>query len=189
MLEPKYKLKTAAASDPVTTTEVKNNLRITGSSLDTIVAQCLSFAIEEAQAYLGRQIISATWLGYLDCFPSDNIIQITKGPVSAITSIKYYATGDSEMTTIEATDYQLDNVDLTSRILLNESFTADADKINAVEIEFVTGWANAAAVPKVIKEAIILLASEKYLHPDNLMSGKGLTRAQDLMRNYKAQKY
>ena len=189
MVEPRYKLKTAAATEPVVISEVKSNLRITSAALDTLITQCLNEAILEAQEYCGRQFISATYYGYLDGFPSDGIITINKSPVSAITAIKYYKVGESEMTTIESSNYQLDNIDLDCRIVMNETLYADPDKINNVEIEFVTGYANAAAVPVIIKDAIILLASERYLHPDNLMQGKGASRAQSLLRNYKPQRY
>jgi hypothetical protein len=65
--------------------------------------------------------------------------------------------------------------------------------MNVIEIEFTTGYPNAPSVPKDLCEAIILRASEAYLHPENeQLNSKGsllINAAEVKERNYKIQRF
>lgn len=187
MEEPRYKVSVAATLEPVTLDELRNNLRIASSSaLDGILQQCLNGAVAEAEAYTGRVLLPTTMLAYLDAYPDDDEILITKGPVASLTSIQYYAAGASELTTVDSGDYQLDNVEIDARIRFSESFSPDEDKMNAIVITYVAGWASVDALPRKIKDAIILMATERYLNPTTA----GVSRAaQSLLNGYKNQRF
>ena len=189
----RYKLKTAPTLYPVTLTELKANLHILNTDQDTLLQDLIYASIAEAEAYIGRQLLRATWYAYLDGYPDGDEISLTKGPVDAITAVKYLPDGTDTWATVTAADYQLDNVELTARIRFMNSFSPDPDKMNTVEVEFTNGWSAAASVPKDIKQAVILLASEGYLHPENMSlnfgTGTRITATQKLLRNYKVQRY
>jgi len=192
-MEPRYKLKTAAAFSPVTIAELKSNLRILHTDQDTYLQALLDAAVVDAQEITGRQFARATYTAYLDSYPSVGELELTLGPVAAISSVKYYAQDAIALTTVSASDYQLDNVELTARLRFLNSFSTDSNKMNAVEIEFTTGWATAAEIEKSIKDAIILIASERFLTPDNAAdnygSGVKLKAADRLLQRYKVQRY
>lgn len=189
-MEPRYKLKTAPAFTPVLLADVRNNLHILHTDLDTLLQACLDAAIDDAQTMIGRQFARATYTAYLDAYPSNGELEISLGPVNTITSVKYYAPGASELTEHASTKYQLDNIELTARLRFLESFSADSDKMNVIEIEFTTGWEAAANIPATIKDAIILMASDRYLHPENApgMSAR-VTGADRLLQKYKVQRF
>jgi len=193
MERPRYQLKTAPAFDPVSTDEIKHNLRITTTDFDTLIGELIDYVIESVQANIGRQIARATYYAYLDGYPDGDEMEITLGPVATITSIKYYAPGSSELTEFSSSKYQLDNTELTARIRFLESFQTDTEKMNAVVIEFTNGYADANSVPKNIKDALVLLVSERYLNPDNRMLNFGVSirqsAAERLLRNYRVQRY
>lgn len=194
-MEIKYKLKTAPTIYPVTLTQLKNNLHIlsTDTSQDTYLQELLYSAIDWVQARIGRQLCRATYTAYLDDFPSGGMLEIHFGPVAAITIVKYYASGAEALTTLSASKYLIDNIDLTARIKFPDVPSVNTDKINAVEIEFTNGWLTAAEVPRKITDAIILYATERYLNPENRQQNFGasqrITAADNLLREFKPKRY
>jgi uncharacterized phiE125 gp8 family phage protein len=192
-MEPKCKLKTAPVIFPAALADLKRNLHIDITDVetdrDTLLQDLLDAAITASQNNTGRQYCRATYTGYLDDYPEDDEVLIKLGPVAAISSVKYYAPGASELTTLNSSKYQLDNIDLTARLKFLESFSVDQDRLNAIEVEFTNGWATAAEVPKDLKQAIILRATEGYLNPENAAAPKYLTAAENKERDYKVQRY
>jgi len=94
MEEPRYKLKTAPIFAPVELAQFKRNLRIgtqdeDDDSQDLYLQEILDNIIDEVQTDIGRQLARATYTMYLDDFP-DTDLQITLGPVAAISTVKYY---------------------------------------------------------------------------------------------------
>jgi hypothetical protein len=121
------------------------------------------------------------------------LLEIDLGPVATIVTVRYYAVGASVLTTVDPAQYQLDETDLTARLLFKSRFSPDASRLNAVEIEFTCGWENKAAIPKDILRALILLVSEGFLNPGNMSLNFGTslktTAALKLLRNYKIQRF
>lgn len=196
-MEPRYKLKTAPILFPAALADVKRNLRIpttdTDTDRDALLQDLIYDAITASQNATGRQYCRATYTMYLDEYPQGDELEITLGPVAAISSVKYYAPRASQLTTVDSAKYQLDNSELTARLKFLESFTPDPDRLNSIEIEFTNGWTTAAEVPTDLKQAIILRACDSYLHPedDNLNFASGLkTKAHQVKEiNYKVQRY
>ena len=186
MTEPRYKITTPAIDLPVSLQELKSNVRVSNPALDGVLLQHLQGATAEAESYTGRLFMRATVAAYLDSYPEDGELEITKGPVNAITSVKYYADGESTMTTVDSGKYQLDNIEVDARLRFSEVFTADANRMNAVEIIYTAGWATAEEVPRQIREAIILSASARYLNP---LAGTMPVQARYLLDAYKNKRF
>lgn len=196
MEEPRYKLKTAPIFAPVELAQFKRNLRIgtqdeDDDSQDLYLQEILDNVIDEVQTDIGRQLARATYTMYLDDFPAEDLA-ITLGPVAAISSVKYYNTSNV-LTTMAAADYLLDNVLLTARMRFLNTYSVYSERLNGVEIEFTNGWATAAEIPKDIKDAIVLLATDRYLNPENQMLNFGMsvrqTAAERKLRKYRVQRY
>jgi uncharacterized phiE125 gp8 family phage protein len=191
----KYKVKTAPTLHPVTLAQLKANLHIidTDVARDAYLQELLYAAEDWAQARIGRQICRATYTAYLSDWPADGDLVIHFGPVESITSVKYYASGASTTTTLSSSLYQLDNVERSAVLRFIEMPSLNTDRLNPVEIEFLNGWTTADDVPRKIKDAIILYASERYLNPENRQLNFGtairVTQAENLLTEFRPQRY
>jgi|WetSurSiteA1Bulk_404760.scaffolds.fasta_scaffold11376_3 uncharacterized phiE125 gp8 family phage protein len=191
----KYKLKTAPSIIPISLNELKRNLHIieTNTDQDTYLGEIISGVVDVVQTDIGRQLCLATYTAFFDSYPAGDELELELGPVSGISSVKYYADDATDLTTVSASDYQLDNTELTARLRFLNSFSTDADRLNAVEIEFTAGWGSADDVPRGIKDALLLLCSDRYLNPENPMLNFGAsirqTAAERLLRNYRVQRF
>jgi uncharacterized phiE125 gp8 family phage protein len=210
----KFKLKTAPTFFPVQLSDLKRNLRIgvldMDTDRDTLLQNLIYAAIDRAQTFTGRQFARATYNLFLDSFTyspgigtsqysayrnlygdNNDDIEITLGPVIQINSINYYPEGASVMTTIDPSAYQLDNVELTGRLRFLQTFIADKERLNVINIDFDNGWSSADAIPQCIKDAIILFATDRYLNPGNSNAGKSvnISAAERLLLNYKVARY
>ena len=140
--------KTAPATEPVTTTDAKAHENVTSSDDDATIALMIAAARAKCENFLGRQLISATYTFYLDAFPAE--ILLPKPPSTAVTHVKYTDTNGDEQTLDVDDDYQIDLSSEPARIRPadGQSWPSTKTVYNAVEVEYVTGYANAAAVPK-----------------------------------------
>lgn len=156
-----YKLKTAAASHPVTLTEAKLHLKVDGSTDNDLIDDLIASAVAWVQEYTNRQLMSATWELYLDNFSS--CIDLDWCPVTAVSSVKYYD-GDNTLQTLGTSNYDTDIISEPARITRAYGIVYPTiyTRTNAVVIEFVAGYANAASVPDPIKSAILLMIGHNY---------------------------
>ena len=95
--------------------------------------------------------------------------------MQSITSVKYYD-ANGTLTTLSGSLYQTDIVSEPARISVSPGGislwpSTQIDKINAVEIEFVAGYGNAAAVPPGIKHAVKLAVGSLYGYREDEISG------------------
>jgi uncharacterized phiE125 gp8 family phage protein len=152
------RLITAPASYPVTLAEAKAQCRVEGSDEDTLLGGLISAATDHVEQYTGRAIVSQTWELVLDDF--SNAMLIPKGPVTAVSSVKYIDTADVEQTVTD-TNYTLDDASDPQWLVKASDYTwpTVAGGVNNVIIRFVCGY---ATVPPSIKHAILLLIAQWY---------------------------
>ena len=140
---------------------------------DDLLIRILQSAIDDAEDFTGRQLLTATFKGYLDEFPPDkDYIELPFGNLQSVTSIKYKDSDGTETTLTENTDYLVEtNVDATlggdqvGRIVLPYGVSWPSVELypsNPITIEFICGWKAAANVPSKIKQAILLMAADRY---------------------------
>jgi uncharacterized phiE125 gp8 family phage protein len=169
-----FKLITAPTVEPVSVSELKSQLRITSTAQDTMLGVLIEAARQHVEDYLRYSIITATWELYLDCFPvSGQSIWIQKSPVTAITFLKYYATDGTLTTLTENTDFIADYNSIPCRLYeaYGKSWPTARVIPNAVVVKFVSGYATAAAVPDLIRQAILMEAATMYEIPSNEVTG------------------
>jgi uncharacterized phiE125 gp8 family phage protein len=196
MEEPRYKLKTAPIFSVVELAKFRRNLHMgtqdePDTSQDMYLQEILDTVIDEVQEDIGRQLARATYTMYLDAFPAEDL-RITRGPVAAISSVKYYDSANV-LQTVAAADYQLDNILLDGRLKFINTYGVYSNRLNGLEIEFTCGWATAAEIPQGIVDAIILRATERYINPENAMLNFGMslrqTAAENKLRKYRVQRF
>ncbi|HNY52939.1 MAG TPA: phage head-tail connector protein [Bacteroidales bacterium] len=183
----RYKLKEKISNDLISLDELKDNLRITHNNADTQLNNILKSAIEEVENECGRVISLSSYLLYMDNWPISNEIEIEKGPVSGITCVRYWSGGSFK--TMPADNYQLDNTELTARVRFFDFPAVDSGRMNNIEIEFTTGWGAQADIPGNIRDAVLLLGSERYLTPANRNIKGEMTTAGNILRKLRVQRY
>ena len=178
-------VKTPAASQPVTLSDVKTFLRVDGSADDALLTGFIEAATDAAQKYCNRYFINTVLELRMDGFPSQpapasmSIGDYREGhvgslrgygdefdlpyrPIVSVTSIKTYNEDNTE-TTVSALAYRLDGKG--GRVYLNDGYTwpSSLRAREAVLVEYTAGYgSNAAAVPAAIKTAIMMYVGQLY---------------------------
>lgn len=186
MLQLKAKIKTVPASLPVSIDDLRGQLRLgNDTTYDTELTRYIKSSVNWAQKSTGRHFMPTTLVGYLDQLTGEPF-QITNGPVTAISSIKYYVEGTANQQTLDAEYYSLENIGLTATVHFSDEFEAPdwQARWDSVEVEFVSGWSSAEAVPEEIKDAIIMKAARLYTHPDDGVNERN-TISESLLDAYK----
>lgn len=134
-------LVTPPAATIVTLAEVKRYARILDNSFDDLLTDYIAAAQSQIETAMGRCLAPQTWKLTIDEF-SDPIV-LRKGPVTAVTSVKYFDTAGFQQTANPAL-YTLDLISDPQWIVLNANATwpDTLDAINAVEITFTAGYAD-----------------------------------------------
>jgi uncharacterized phiE125 gp8 family phage protein len=165
-------LVTAAVEEPVTLAEAKTQCRIDDTVDDTAVLAWTIAAREYVEQVCSRALISSTWDYFLSDWPCDSEICLPLGNVSAIASVKYYDTDDTEHTMLTSDYYAI--LGDRGRVALKYNRTwpsATVRPARGVVVRYTAGWANAAAVPGSVKSAIKLLVAHWYANREAVVLG------------------
>jgi uncharacterized phiE125 gp8 family phage protein len=162
----RLKLATAPTSEPVTLTQVKAQLRITGTSEDTRLTELIAIARELVEAYTHRALITQTWEQYQDDWPNGSGFKLAKGVAqSPITSITYIDEDDASDTIDLATVDLAIWEDPYPRITLKDGQdwpTVTLRPHDGVIVKWVAGYGLAAAVPGPLKHAVTMAVVALY---------------------------
>jgi len=136
----------------------------TGSD-DDLLNALITTARQHVENVTNRALITQTWELWLDRFPV-NEIEIPLPPIltGGISSIKYYDTSNTEAT-VTASDYFLDFKSEPGRVVLAYGCSWPSTtlrSVNGVCVTFTCGYGAATAVPKAIKQAMLLLIGHLY---------------------------
>ena len=153
---------------PLTLAEVKKHLRVTTTDQDDLITIYLKAAtdfIDGEWGFLGRAIVTQTWLLTIDEFPSGEI-RIPLPPLQSVNSVKYDDGAGVEQT-VASTDYYVDTASEPGWVVpvSGVSWPTPLDAVNAVRVEFVAGYSPdsssppdlTANIPFNIKAGLLLL--------------------------------
>jgi uncharacterized phiE125 gp8 family phage protein len=169
---PKIGLKRTAdsASEPITLPEAKDHLEIEHGDKDTLIASLITAARNMAESYTNRSLFTQTWVMTMSYFPC-GVIELKRGITASITSLKYYDGAGSQQTWNSA-NYRLDNSDDIAIIQADNGWPTDVyDRSDAVEITYVTGWANVANIPEAIKSALKMTVAHLFENRQDVVVG------------------
>lgn len=147
-----YSNATLPATLVVSLDEVKAWLKIEGTDEDTLLTSLIASATAECEAYAGLSFITRSRIVKLSSFSGRDII-LPYGPVTALTSIAYVDEDDAAGT-VASGDYSLDIASALARVRVTETWPYTNRTLSNVVVTYVAGYANAAAVPEIIKTAI-----------------------------------
>lgn len=155
--------RTVAPTDyAVTLDDAKFECRIFTSDFDEQIRRLMWAATERVEGDTNLCFMTQTWQVAYDCFPCDGI-EIPNWPVQSLTFIKYYTS--EVLTTLSSSDYQTDLRSAPCRIIpvSGESWpTVDTDTLNAVQLEWIAGYATKALVPRLAQDAILYVVGNMF---------------------------
>ena len=154
-------LVTAPTSYPISLSEAKDHLRMSGDTDVFYITDLIPAATEYVEDLCSNKFVEQTWRLYLDEFPNETSITLPFGKVVSVTSVKY-TNSDGDDTTWDSGDYTVDTVSSPGKIDLayNETWPdVTLQPVNGIVIEFVTGYSK---VPYKIKQAIKIYLSHLY---------------------------
>lgn len=153
--------------EPVVTVEdVRNQAKISDTNSDSVLEGYVYTAIDEAEQYLGRGLLTQTWVLVLDYFA--NIIPLPMAaPLQSVTSVQYYDTSGTQQT-LATSYYDTDLISRPGRVVLKPNQTwpdTQSDRRNGtVTITYVVGWLTPVDVPAKIRQGILQYVT--YLDQD-----------------------
>jgi len=151
----KLKLITAPTAMPVTLDDAKAFMRVLGNEEDTVITRAIQAATEKAEQITNRQLVQATYEGYLDGFASD--VVLPKPPLMSVNGVSYVSTAG----TVKAfTDYEVDDV-AEPAVIHFGSTPSDVRTtgVNNVIVNFTCGY---ESVPDAVASWVLSYATTLY---------------------------
>lgn len=173
MSRPSYTRTAAPATTAVTLDEAKDHLRVDHNDEDSLILALIDAATGYAQEYQWSQLITSTWEMRLDRFPSQ--IELHPNPVVSVSSVQYVNTSGTTVALTVTTDYIVDVLRRPALVYpaFNVSWPSTRGFHNDVIVTFVAGYGSASAVPRNIKQAMLLLIGHWYRHRESTGCAEG----------------
>jgi uncharacterized phiE125 gp8 family phage protein len=151
----------APTEEPISRVEAKANARIAHNDEDVLFDALIVAAREYVETHLGRALVSRTIRMTLDRFPA-GCIYLPRPPLVSVTSVAYTTATGTTTTLVNNTDYRYDAASEPGRIEPITTWPTADDRLAAVQIVYVAGYGAATAVPKKVKQAMLMLVTHWY---------------------------
>lgn len=164
-----FTIVTQPEDEPLSLAEVKEFLRIDGDDQDATIDAMFTAAREYCEEVLSRQLMPATLRLSLDAFPES--IVLPRPPLISLTASESYPTlgisyvdSQGATQTLATSVYQVDSYSEPAKVVLayNQSWPDTRTQVNAVNVTYRAGYADADSVPNRIKQAILMLTAHWY---------------------------
>tara|TARA_R110000850_G_scaffold60236_6_gene138477 strand:- start:75 stop:752 length:678 start_codon:yes stop_codon:yes gene_type:complete len=189
MLRDNPKIITPSALEPVTLAEAKSFLRVDTTADDAYITDLITASREAIENALRRTLLTTTVKLTKPYFPSGNFqlenvdsaigssfssiyeaegqfydigaseIYLPFGTVQSVSSVKY--TDDAQVETIFGSSNYFLNKEEKLTLSDGHGWIGNGN-IAFIEIEYVTGWETVSELPKVIKNAVLVLLASMY---------------------------
>ena len=157
-----------AASEVLSLTEVKDQLRITTTADDDSLRLFIAAVRHKVEHILSKTLITSTWEYKIDAFPAQ--ICLPMAPVQSITTVAYVDTDGANQT---FTDFQFDASGRLSPAY-GFSWPSTRDQYDAVTVTYIAGQTHAGNVPADIKHAMLLLVGASDIAREDTVIGAGV---------------
>lgn len=176
-------LKTPATTAPLTLAEAKVHLQEVENDQDALITAMIDAATQECEGILHRAIMPSTWLWKAPAFPSAEIV--IPQPARAVNSVKYFDETLTQQTLATPAAWIASTADdYQARVLpsYGASWPSTGQHPDAVQVEFTAGWVDAASVPRVIKNWILLRVGAYFLHRESWTYSQIIARNEHIDR-------
>ena len=167
---------TEPTAEALTTTEAKAHLRVLHPDEDTLIAGYSKTWREWLEERTNRTYVKSTWDYFQDRWPDgSDPIELPRGPLISVTSVKYTTTSATTTRTLSATSYTVDTASEPARIGLKSGQAWPVSMLrsqNGVEVRYNAGFATSATgVPQRAKHALRLLVGSAYVNREAVIVG------------------
>lgn len=175
---------TPSTVEPLELSEAKLHLRVSHAKEDSLINRLISGSREAFERLTGRQLITATYDGFLDRFPQfdHQAINILKPPLLAVNAVTYFDSSGASQTW-PAPEYiaQVFVGPFARKGMLSpnpdDQYPLARRMPNAVTIDFDAGYGPAAAdVPDDIKDALLGWIAFHYVNREPVVTGTIATK-------------
>jgi uncharacterized phiE125 gp8 family phage protein len=171
-MECHWTLKTPVATEPITLVDAKQHARIDHDDEDEAIERSISAARSWVEAYTGRSLAAQTWQLSASCWPY--VLWLPRAtPLSSVTHVKYYD-ADNTLQTLSSSVYTSPSFHEPARLQLvnGQSWPSIYSRSDAVQVEYVTGYATNGAIPRPLLQAILLLVTYWHSQRENVLVGE-----------------
>jgi uncharacterized phiE125 gp8 family phage protein len=182
---------TDSGNAPVNIADALRHLRALESDTDMVWNYLLA-ATQAVEDYTGRSLTTKTFRLLSSDWPEGRIFELRRTPLVSITDVKYYASGDTALTTMSASAYRAH----TGRTPGAVEFLPDTDleglesRLDGVQVTFVAGYGAAAyQIPNSLRLAVLMLAHHWFDERRPVADAKGASEMpfslRHLLRSYR----
>jgi uncharacterized phiE125 gp8 family phage protein len=162
----RFKLLTDVTAEPVTLAALKGHLRVETPDDDGLISGLGIAARKLVEEYTGRRLMPRTERLLLDFFPKCRQIMIPASPISSVTAVTYWDDADNA-SVFDPANYIVDVQGPIGMIVLKYGAVwpilgSNRRPVNVAGVDFVSGYASAAAVPEPLTLAIKMLTGHLY---------------------------
>jgi uncharacterized phiE125 gp8 family phage protein len=174
---------TKPTAAPLTLDEAKAHLRVEGTQDDTYIGASLFAVVDGVENYIQRQLMQAVYELQMSCWPICESIQLPKGPLVSVASVKYDDPNGIEQI-LDPSNYEVYSAKVPGFIRFIGEMPPVGDRLDAVRIRYTAGYglggddatAQAAAVPELIKAGIKLQLGHLFENRQDEITGTSVSQ-------------
>lgn len=155
------------AVEPVTVSELKDHLGLTGTEQDVRLSALIAAGRRAVERDTGLSLITQTWQLVCDgSFPADGI-ELLHGPVQSVSSVQY-VDADGNTSTVATSVYDVDTASNPGviRLAYGQTWPTVRGDDRGITVTYVTGYGDTIDdVPQELREAVKLAAQLHYDSP------------------------
>ena len=146
---------------PVQLDQVKDHIRLDIDDDAVLLSTYIDAATDYIETRCNISLVSTTHTLTFDAWPCD-FIELERGPVTSVTSVKYYTGG--VLTTFSSSSYRVNTTVRNAQIKLvdGDSWPSHDTRDDAIEVIYVAGAASEATVDPRAKVLIYWLVGHWY---------------------------
>jgi uncharacterized phiE125 gp8 family phage protein len=155
---------TPPATEPVSLADMRLHLgigQIDDTARDSVITARIVAAREFAESFINRRLITQTVTAVCGAFDAGWVSEPINllSPLQSVTEIRYINTA-GVLTVLPSTEYLVGSYTAAVMPEYGKAWPDARNQLDAVQIQYVCGYGNAAAVPQGIKEAIMFIVSQ-----------------------------
>jgi uncharacterized phiE125 gp8 family phage protein len=148
----------------VSLTEYKDHLRVDLDDEDNYIALLGEAATSYTEDITSRTLVATTFKQTINAIPANQRIEIPRSDATSVTSVTLIDT-DNVSTIVDSSVYDLDNTGQRNYVVLKSGQSWPSVTLKStggVEVVFVAGYEDPAAVPENLKAALKLFVAHLY---------------------------
>ncbi|MBB1248290.1 head-tail connector protein [Rhizobium sp. G21] len=141
-------------AEPLTLAQAKAHLKIDHTDEDGLITSLIATAREHLEQVSGLALVRRPMRLYLDRWPETGLIEIARGPVTAVDAVRIFDADGAEGL-VDLAGHVLDGAARPARLWLKRR-PETRGAVNGVEVDFTAGFGDTGAdIPDTLKRAML----------------------------------